>query len=237
MSLFLTPLLVALFIELVAFIYYKKTNNPTIVDVAWPLAILGASLVTTNDISNTTSSLLILWALRLALYIFITRVRSGHIDPRYEFLSSDAQSKDIYFLKNFVLQGALATGVASVFCIPLPLSQTLTYFVYLGNLITLIGLVIETLADWQLFQHKLQSKELCTTGLWAYSRHPNLAGDLLVWVGFSISMLDQNWLSATGAVFLWYIMHHITIPITEELSMKRRGDAYKEYQDKVPKWF
>ena len=40
----LKALIVAVLIEIIAWLYYRKNKNPTIVDVAWPIAITLTSL-------------------------------------------------------------------------------------------------------------------------------------------------------------------------------------------------
>lgn len=45
-----------------------------------------------------------------------------------------------------------------------------------------VGLVVETVADWQKLAHKQRpGARWMTSGLWKYSRHPNYFGEILLW--------------------------------------------------------
>jgi len=73
---------------------------------------------------------------------------------------------------------------------------------YLGILVWVIGVLIETLADMQLQAHRDDASKkgtLIKTGLWRYSRHPNYFGECLSWWGFYI--ID---LGIPGGVWTFY---------------------------------
>lgn len=233
-------LLIAFCLKTLAWVYYRNTNNPTIVDVTWPLCILIVSFYNFNNIPMLTSLLLAFWAFRLSYYLYAYRVKKGHIDPRYEYLSKNhTGNKTWYFFKNFQTQGVLALIVASVFTLAHGSTATqLEPLMILGSLITFGGLCIEILADRQLHNFKTRHPEatLCKVGLWQYSRHPNYVGEMLVWIGFSISMYQYNPYSILGTLALWAIMHFITIPATEELCKENKGKEYEEYMNSTPKW-
>ena len=57
------------------------------------------------------------------------------------------------------------------------------------------GLVIESVADWQLSRFKAQPRnrgKVLAVGLWRYSRHPNYFGDFCVWWGFYLIALGAG---------------------------------------------
>lgn len=77
-----------------------------------------------------------------------------------------------------------------------------------------------------------------TTGLWAYSRHPNFTAEQSIWVllyGWSCSATKTyyNW-SIIGAV-LYLILFQASTWFTELISAKKYPD-YKEYQKRVGKF-
>lgn len=50
------------------------------------------------------------------------------------------------------------------------------YYLYHGFLISIIGLIIETISDYQkynFFLNKKNEDKFCNVGLWKYSRYPN----------------------------------------------------------------
>lgn len=57
------------------------------------------------------------------------------------------------------------------------------------------------------------------SGLWKKSRHPNLFYELVCWLGFVISGLNDynvSFMGFLGPVVLWAIMFFLTIPLTEK---------------------
>jgi len=62
----------------------------------------------------------------------------------------------------------------------------------LGGIVYLLGLVTESMADYQkwVFKSKYPG-QFCDKGLWSISQHPNLFGNLLVWTGIFIINSDS----------------------------------------------
>ena len=59
---------------------------------------------------------LLVWAFRLALFLFWTRLRKGHLDARYQRLSAAWSKPKWQYLANFLMQGAwLGDCIALVF--------------------------------------------------------------------------------------------------------------------------
>ncbi|MBN9231184.1 MAG: DUF1295 domain-containing protein, partial [Legionella sp.] len=72
---------------------YRILKNPSVVDVSWSLGLMISGLLylgsaPLNSRTLVIGSLLILWALRLAFYLWFTRIRKGEVDKRYTELSS-----------------------------------------------------------------------------------------------------------------------------------------------------
>ena len=99
-----------------------------------------------------------------------------------------------------------------------------------------IAVAGEGVADWQLkqFRSRPENKgKICQSGLWNYSRHPNYFFEWLVWVGFFVFAWDSPFGCFTvlcPALMLFFLLRVTGIPLTEELSLKSKGDAYREYQ-------
>lgn len=71
-----------------------------------------------------------------------------------------------------------------------------------GGFIYVVGLFIESIADWQKWMFKQTSSSFCNRGLWSISQHPNFFGNILVWTGIFIincsSLVDPEASSVSG---------------------------------------
>lgn len=226
---------------------YRILKNPSVVDVAWSLGLMVSGLIylSFRSFSFRTfiiSSFLILWALRLAFYLWYTRIRIGHIDKRYTELSSTWKINPSFgFFINFQLQGLLILIISSVFLL---ISESeLTHLTWIDSIaicIISLGIMGETLADLQLQRFKNQYKgEVCNAGLWRYSRHPNYFFDWLVWMGFALFAIQSNlgYLGLLSPLMLYIIFTRITGLMTERGSIQSRGQKYIDYQKQTPMFF
>ncbi len=229
----------------VIWLWYLRSNNPSIIDGCWSIGIFLAGSVymlvqlqeKAVDIKTIVAWLLLLtWALRLAGYIWVTRILKNKIDPRYETLSDNWQiSKKIGFLLNYLFQGLLMLimGLPFLF-IPNSTHNEITNLSYIAITMTLIGIMGETVADWQLSQFKRNSAgHLCNQGLWAYSRHPNYFFELIIWFGFALLAWQPTmvgWLCFISPLLLFIIFVFITGPITEQQMLKSKGNIFTEYK-------
>jgi steroid 5-alpha reductase family enzyme len=237
-----------LFIQMTCvWIVAMRIKNPSIIDVFWPvgLTLSGLLYLLTDTITLREfifSSILIIWGLRLALFLYFTRIRKNIVDKRYIELSKQWQgSIKVGFFLNFQLQAVL------IFVISIPFYfSTLSTHDYLsladkiGLILAMIGIIGETTADIQLqnFKSKRLGK-VCNVGLWNYSRHPNYFFDWLTWVGFSLTGLSVNygWIGLISPITLYLIMTQVTGPMTEQGSIQSKGQAYLEYQKKTAMFF
>ena len=98
-------------------------KNPVIIDVFWSIAITIAALhfssfENSNTVKLILQILLIIWASRLAGYLFFKRILPRKIDQRYNEISQQWKvSKSIGFFFNFQFQGILAVFIAIPFII------------------------------------------------------------------------------------------------------------------------
>lgn len=62
----------------------------------------------------------------------------------------------------------------------------------LGIVLQVIGLVLETTADWQKSIFKASARhEWCHVGIWKWSTHPNYLGEWVFWLGTLVGSLDS----------------------------------------------
>ncbi|MGQ3891758.1 DUF1295 domain-containing protein [Legionella sp. CNM-4043-24] len=228
-------------------VWYRVTNNPSVVDVGWAsgLTLSGLIYLSQSAVSVRTvvfGTALVLWGLRLGGYLWWTRIRQKHVDKRYMALSQSwTVKKPLGFFINFQLQGVFIFVVSiSWYFISLNPAQNISFIELAGLILFTFALAMETLADLQLQQFKKSpSGKVCNQKLWRLSRHPNCFFDWLVWCSFTFFAISSPYglLSVISPLALYLIMVHMTIPVTEGESVKARGQAYIDYQSTVPAFF
>ena len=231
---------------LCAWIIALIIGNDSVIDAFWPIAItLAATIYTWQRTASLTASmlhiLLIIWALRLSGYILFTRIIPGHKDKRYtEMVNNWKRPRAFGLWFNFQFQGLCAMQIALPFLFIHTNGQISPLKTLICACIVLIGIIGESCADIQLqrFRHH-HPGEVCNTGLWTYSRHPNLFCDWLIWSGFAIAGLGTPlaWLGLWSPILLLLLMLKVTIPITERNSLRSRGQKYKNYIQQTSQFF
>lgn len=220
-------------------IFFKRKD---IADIFWGLGFIVVSWTAYAMGRQATLGLIVsilvsLWGLRLSCHIFL-RNKSKKEDYRYQ---SFVSLKDIIF-KVFLLQGFILYIVA----LPILWIQHSGVEFSLQRHLFLIfvwcfGFVVESLADYQLsrFLHNKERKEkFCKTGLWAISRHPNYAGELLQWwiiFAFAITA-HQALILIVSPMLLTFIM--VKVSGIAPLEKKYAHDKeYLEYKASIPALF
>ena len=113
-----------------------------------------------------------------------------------------------------------------------------------GHAVWLAGFAIEVVADRQKSAFKQDSANdgrFITTGLWAWSRHPNYFGEITLWTGIAIMAVPilsgWQWVVLISPVFVAVLLMRVSgIPMLEARSDKRWGDeeAYQRYRAATP---
>lgn len=103
--------------------------------------------------------------------------------------------------------------------------------------VTLGAIVIEGLADEQLRAFRMKKREdgeICTVGLWGWSRHPNYFGEISFWAGLWLFGVAAGapWWAAIGVVAMIGLFAGASIPMAEKRSLTRRPH-YAEHQRRV----
>lgn len=235
---------ILIFITII-WLWYLHSNNPSIIDGCWSIGIfLAGSVYMSTQLPQVGSNIkihlawlmLLIWAARLAGYIWFTRILKNKSDPRYETISANWRlSKKIGFLLNYLLQGLFMAVVAVPFLfIPYSTPKELFFLDYLAIIMVTIGILGESVADWQLSKFKKNSLgRICNQGLWAYSRHPNYFFELIIWFGFALLAWHTTlfaWLSFISPMLLLCIFVFITGPITERQMLKSKGNLFNDYK-------
>ncbi|HEY1787929.1 MAG TPA: DUF1295 domain-containing protein [Verrucomicrobiae bacterium] len=235
----------AMVMMLVVWAVALRVNNLGIVDIAWsigffPIVIFFAVMANGDPARRwLIAGMAGLWSLRLAAHVGV-RVLKAHPkeDARYGKSRAVWKAKlGLFSFCFFQLQALSIGALSTVFLLPcMNLREGLTALEWAGVTIWLVALAGESLADIQLKRFKTDpanAGKICQSGLWNYSRHPNYFFEWLVWVGFFVFAWDSPGGCFTvlcPGLMLYFLLHVTGIPITEEFSLKSKGDAYRQYQ-------
>ncbi len=224
-----------------------RHDNFSFVDVTWslsfaPVAILYAAGGSGWPLRRLVIGFLIVaWSLRLGIHLW-RRVARHHPeeDPRYRVLREEWKGPGLArsFLFFFLAQALLVWLLTlPVFLIAQNGSPALHPLELAGLVVWAIALLGEALADRQLEQFKEATRgdklAVCQRGLWRYSRHPNYFFQSLLWWGLFLMALPVPWgwtAILAPLAMLFFLLKVTGIPLTEQLSVEKRGDRYREYQ-------
>jgi steroid 5-alpha reductase family enzyme len=192
----------------------KKRND--IADIAWGLGFI--LLAWTSFFLGEAKSvrgvlvgaLITVWGIRLALHIF-ARNRGKAEDYRYaEWRKSWKWFYLRSYLQVYLLQGALLFLIFfPVLLVNKKAGSDLGYLDIAGLAVWIFGFVFETVGDMQLarfIKNPANKGKIMQSGLWAYTRHPNYFGEVILWWGIFI-------ISLGSAPFLYAVIGPLTITI------------------------
>ena len=191
----------------------------------------------------TLTTLVVLGSLRLGGHLFV-RVRAHHPreDVRYAELRRTWGAAEARRMFGFyLLQGVLQVVLSLPWLLTLLDPRHVTGFrlgpgAWAGVGLWLTGWVGEAVADRQLSRFRADPSrrgQVCQVGLWRHSRHPNYFFEWVIWLGYAAFALDApwGWLGLVSPLLMWHFLVNVTgIPMTEALSVKSKGEAYREYQ-------
>lgn len=216
--------------------YYDLTGSLTYLSVA-ALAVS----VKGDPRSMLLALLIAVWAVRLGSFLFL-RIRDAGSDRRFD------QIKPYFFrfLMTWTLQGlwVLLTAGAALAAMTSSASVPIGPIAMLGLLVWVIGFGIEVVADRQKREFRrdpANADKFIQHGLWAWSRHPNYFGEIVLWLGVAIIALPalSGWQYATlvSPLFVYLLLTRVSgIPALEAHAKKRWGDdpEYQTYRSSTP---
>jgi steroid 5-alpha reductase family enzyme len=222
-----------------------RMNNLGIVDIAWaaafaPVAVFYAAATQGDPVRRwLMAGMAALWSLRLGTHLYFRVIgHHPHEDVRYAQMRAkwgkNLKRQTLFF---FQLQAGLIVLLSTPFLIAgLDERRGISPLEWLGVAVWCIAVAGESLADRQLKQFRSRPEnqgKICRAGLWNHSRHPNYFFEWLVWVGFFVFAWDSPggcWTVLCPGLMLFFLLRVTGIPLTEELSVKSKGEAYREYQ-------
>jgi len=244
-----------------------KQNNFGIIDIGWGqgfvfvvwllmiyrVFILGANA---NAIGYLTLILTSIWGIRLSSHIG-QRNHGKPEDKRY--VAMRAKIKPPYvliksYVNIFLLQALFMFIISLVLVFNVmsgltnPVEPMMLIPIILGVLVWLGGYFFQSVGDRQLaiFVAKPENKgKLMTEGLWAYTRHPNYFGEVLMWWGIAILGFANGFGIAIPLIGLisplvvtWLLRYVSGVPLLEKHMKTKPGFAeYEKTTNIFFPWF
>lgn len=206
------------------------------------LSLLALNLSPDQDIRAVLLTLMVcIWAARLGSFLFL-RIRKDGSDGRFDTI------KPVFtrFMVTWSVQAlwVFVTSAAALTAITSTRRQPLETLAYIGVTLWAIGFMIEITADRQKrrFRENPANKgKFISSGLWAWSRHPNYLGEILLWLGVAMvaAPVVHGWqlVSLISPVFVVLLLTRVSgIPLLEARADKRWGELadYQRYKQKTP---
>lgn len=247
LPLFALCVLVAFLIQWVAFIpaflfktekFYDLTGGITYITVVL-LAVLTKPAV--DGRGWLLFGLVAIWAARLSSFLFL-RIRAAGEDRRFREIKVSFPR----FLMAWTTQGlwVVFSLAAALAAITSDVQLELGLVGLIGFLVWLFGFGIEVAADQQKTRFRADPAnkgKFINSGLWAWSRHPNYFGEIVLWVGIAIIAFPilQGWqyITLISPVFIIFLLTRVSgVPMLEEYADKKWGgqEDYERYKANTP---
>ncbi|MDZ7683952.1 MAG: DUF1295 domain-containing protein [Gammaproteobacteria bacterium] len=174
--------------------------------------------------------------------LLFARIRADGFDGRFSQIKEDFAS----FLMTWTLQGlwVTVTSAAAIAAITGTATASLGPWALMGSVLWVAGFATEAIADEQKKTFKADPENhgrFITTGLWAWSRHPNYFGEIVLWLGIAIIAFPElsGWQYATlvSPVFVFVLLNYISgVRMLEARADRRWGDDpdYQAYKKNTP---
>ena len=218
--------------------FYDLTGGITYITVMLVAVLLSGEL----DVRATlVAAMVMIWSLRLATFLFLRISRDGK-DSRFD----NIKNRPLRFFMAWTIQGlwVLLTAAAALAVITGGVREPLGAVGIAGIIIWSIGILIEIIADRQKSKFKddpSNEGKFINVGLWAWSRHPNYFGEIVLWTGMAIMAVPVlhgwQWATVISPLFVTFLLTRVSgVPLLEEKADKRWGgqDDYEEYKRRTP---
>lgn len=218
--------------------YYDLTGSITYTTVTVVAVALSPDL---DARAWIVAAMVIVWTGRLGIFLFRRISREGK-DGRFD----EIKVSPIRFFSAWTIQGlwVLLTSAAALAIITTTERQDLGVLGYIGIVVWLSGFTIEAVADRQKSEFRkdpANEGRFISSGLWAWSRHPNYFGEITLWTGVALMAIpvltDWQWVVLISPVFVTILLTRISgIPMLEKKADERWGDeeTYQEYKESTP---
>ena len=218
--------------------FYDLTGGLTYITVIVVAVLLSSPLDLRAAI---VAAMVLFWSVRLASFLFLRISRAGK-DSRFDTI----KQQPARFMLAWTLQGlwVLLTAACALAVITGGNREHLGVVGYVGIAIWTIGILVEIIADRQksAFRADPGNKgKFINTGLWAWSRHPNYFGEIVLWTGMAIIAIPVlegwQWATLISPVFVAFLLTKVSgVPMLETSADERWGgqEDYEAYKRNTP---
>ena len=245
-------LMISFVLHWIAFIPAYLARTEKFYDIAGTVAYLSvlatASYLTMISSNNNLQLrsiiaiiLVLIWALRLGIFLFVRVLKAGE-DRRFREVKQNF-SKFLVWWSVSALWVFLTAANALTMIIN-NVSFTDDFYFYFGLSLWLIGFSFEALADEQKRRFKSDKKNkdaFISTGLWGISRHPNYFGEILLWVGMAVialpTLIGWQYVTLISPIFIYFLLTRVSgVNLLEDRANQKWGgtEEYESYVKKTP---
>lgn len=207
------------------------------------LCVVALALVFGNQSGRSLllALLIAVWAVRLGTFLF-SRIRRDGSDGRFDAIKVDP----VRFAMSWTMQAlwVVLTASAALAAMTTSSGSELNPVSGLGSAVFWLGFGIEVMADAQKRAFRADPANrgrFITTGLWAWSRHPNYFGEITLWVGIALIALPDlsgwQYVTLISPVFVALLLTQISgVPLLEARAKHRWADDpdYRDYRRRTP---
>ncbi len=218
--------------------YYDLTGSITY------LTVTAVALLLSDDLDARAvivGAMVWIWALRLGSFLF-RRVRRDGRDGRFDKIKTNP----LRFFMAWTIQGlwVLLTLACALAIITGDQRRSIGWLASIGIAVWVIGFAVEVVADRQKSAFKkdpANEGRFITSGLWAWSRHPNYFGEIVLWSGIALMALPVlsgwRWVTLISPLFVTLLLTRVSgIPLLEARGEKRWGEdpEFRSYTENTP---
>ena len=245
-------LMISFVLHWIAFIPAYLARTEKFYDIAGTVAYLSVlatasylTMISSNNnlqLRSTIAIILVLiWALRLGIFLFVRVLKAGE-DRRFREVKQNF-SKFLVWWSVSALWVFLTAANALTMIIN-NVSFTDDFYFYFGLSLWLIGFSFEAIADEQKRRFKSDKKNkdaFISTGLWGLSRHPNYFGEILLWVGMAVialpTLIGWQYVTLISPIFIYFLLTRVSgVNLLEDRANQKWGgtEEYESYVKKTP---
>ena len=219
-------------------------KNSSVYDPYWsvaPMAIMFLYAVYTGQRFSTGTYIVLFavfaWGIRLTLNWAYTFENLKSQDWRYDFYKSSFPSlwqfinfTGINMMPTLIVFGVMMPGILVIHN-----RFEANFLTYFFLIICLMAVGMQTVSDIQMHNFKknrLTDISICRNGLWRYCRHPNYAGEILMWWGIYGMLLSFDfsyYVTGIGALLNTLMFVFISVPLMEKKLIKNKP-GYEDYK-------